>query len=87
MEIKSNDTFDENMICRYTDNSHSKIAKINDMNLYAFSATSPDIFHKNSDFIIPPPSSIDIGYKFIIARDKFITKRVDRVSLFDVFKI
>ena len=32
-----------------------------------------------------PPSSIDTGYKFIIARDRFRTKKVDRVSLFDVF--
>ena len=32
-----------------------------------------------------PPSSIDTGYKFIIANDRFNSKRVDRVSLFDVF--
>lgn len=75
------------MICIYTEKSHINTAEKNDIHLCSFSATSPDIFHKNRDFNMLPPSRIDTGYKFIKANEKLNTKKVDNVSLFDEFII
>ena len=53
---------------------------MNDVILLSFSATSLDQIKDASAFIIPPPSRIDIGYKFITASEMLPTTKNSHVS-------
>lgn len=73
------------MICRYTEITHIIIAKIKDTVKHIFSALFSFSFEFNIALSKPPPSNIEIGYKFIRANDKFNTIKVERVSFFPTF--
>ena len=79
-EIKKSEKFDTNTIWKYTAIIHIKIAQMNDVILLSFSATSLDQIKDASAFIIPPPSRIDIGYKFITASEMLPTTKNSHVS-------
>ena len=79
-EMKNSEILELNIKSRYTAQSHSKNAKTNDIILKMVFALLSSRKIIKIHFIIRPPSSVDAGYKFIIARDRLHSKMNDILS-------
>lgn len=79
-EIKNKERFETNAIWKYTATIHIRIAKAKEVILLSLSATSLDQIIDASVFSAPPPSSMDIGYKFIMASEMLATTKNVHVS-------
>ena len=66
-DIKKSEIFAEKTSCKYTAQNHKKSAQTNDIILHIFCAVSSCQIIRFMQRIIPPPSRMEMGHKFIMA--------------------